>query len=320
MILYTNKADCCGCSACMTVCPHDAISMIPDDLGFLYPEIDSEKCVECGLCKTVCSFNSNYCKKDNFEKPIAYAVRHKDITEVDTSRSGAMFIALSDWILDNGGAIYGVGYVDHFRVVHKRATTKEERNEFKGSKYVQSDMNSTFKQVKADLEAGITVLFSGTPCQTSGLRSSLLNTDVKNLFVCDIVCHGVPSPYIWRDYLLYLETKYKNQILKVNFREKTKFGWSAHKESYDFSNKHVYANFYTNLFYEHITLRHSCGICHYTNLQHPSDITLADFWGWEKTDANLNLDDKGISLVLVNTTKGQKWFEAVKNAIDYKKK
>ena len=186
MIKINNPADCCGCTACASVCAHDAIIMQPDSLGFLYPKIDESKCVDCGLCEKVCSFNDNYETSNNFEKPLAYAARHKKMSEIETSRSGAAFIAMSDYILEQGGVVYGAGYADHFRVVHKRATTKEERNEFKGSKYVQSDLNTVFRQVKKDLRDGLTVLFSGTPCQTSGLNSYVGKKLRENLFLVDI--------------------------------------------------------------------------------------------------------------------------------------
>jgi len=227
-----------------------------------------------------------------------------------------MFIALSDWILDNGGVVYGVGYTDHFRVVHKRAVTKEERDEFKGSKYVQSDMNDVFRQVKTDLKTGLKVLFSGTPCQTSGLRASLQKTDTSNLYICDIVCHGVPSPRFWQDYLAFIEKKQKDTAIKVDFRDKNRFGWKAHKESFTFTDTYTYT--YTYTFYKHIMFRHSCGACHFTNFKRPSDITIADFWGWQKAvGEEFGVDDKGVSLVLVNTERGKAWFEAAKKDINY---
>lgn len=314
MITIAKPSDCCGCTACASICGHDAITMQPDALGFLYPHVDEDKCVDCGLCVKVCAFNDNYDRSLNLQNPIIYGARHKNMHEVETSRSGAVFIALSDWVLDNGGIVYGVGYKDHFRVAHKRATNKEERNEFKGSKYVQSDLTGVFRQVKDDLKNGFLVLFSGTPCQTSGLNSFVGNTLRKKLYLIDIVCHGVPSPYIWRDYLEYLEKKEKKQIISVNFRDK-KFGWSAHRESFLFDNKYTYTYTYTYTFYQHIMFRHSCGVCHFTNLQRPSDITIADFWGWEKSDPNFNLDNKGCSLVLLNSEKGFNLFGIVKRLL-----
>lgn len=312
MINITDKADCCGCTACASICVHDAIAMKPDTLGFLYPVVDKEKCVDCGLCEKVCAFNDHYDVSQNLPKPDAYAARHKDICEVETSRSGAAFIAISDYILESGGVVYGAGYTDHFRVVHKRATTKEERDEFKGSKYVQSDLGHVFRQVKEDLKNGLTVLFSGTPCQTAGLNSYIGKKLREHLVLVDIVCHGVPGPYLWRDYIAYLEKKQGDKICWVNFRDKKKYGWSAHRETFKFVKGGGKMSF-TYLFYQHIMFRSSCGKCHYTNTKRPSDITLADFWGWEKTDPNINKDDKGVSLVLINTEKGREIFDAIKN-------
>lgn len=239
MIQITDKSQCCGCTACASICAHDAITMQPDALGFLYPVVDKDKCVDCGLCEKVCAFNDHYDTSLNLSQPDAYAARHKDMQEVETSRSGAAFIAISDYVLENGGVVYGAGYADHFRVVHKRATTKEERDEFKGSKYVQSDLDHVFRQVKKDLKDGLTVLFSGTPCQTAGLNSYIGKKLRENLILVDIVCHGVPSPYMWRDYIAYLEKKQGDKICWVNFRDKQKYGWKAHHETFKFVNRGV---------------------------------------------------------------------------------
>lgn len=289
--------------------------MMPDAMGFLYPNVDKEKCVECGLCEKVCAFNDNYDKSLNLPQPDAYAARHKDMHEIESSRSGAAFIAISDRILEKGGVVYGVGYADHFRVVHKRATTKEERDEFKGSKYVQSDLTGVFHHVKKDLKEGLTVLFSGTPCQTSGLASYVGKKLRENLILVDIVCHGVPGPYMWRDYLDYLEKKQGCKICWVNFRDKQKYGWAAHKETFKFVNGEGKVGF-TYLFYQDIMFRYSCGKCHFTNTQRPSDITIADFWGWEKIDSEFNKDNKGVSLVLVNTEKGRNLFKEANKDLD----
>lgn len=314
MINITNKADCCGCTACASICPHKAITMKPDSLGFLYPEVDTDKCTDCGLCEKVCSFNPNYDKSLNFDKPEAYGARHKDIKEVETSRSGATFIAISDWILEQGGVVYGVGYKDHFRVAHKRAVTKEQRNEFKGSKYVQSDLGDIFLQVKKDLRDGKIVLFSGTPCQTSGLNSFIGKKYRQNLYLVDIVCHGVPSPYIWRDYISYYERKYKRRIVFVDFRDKKDYGWRSHKETFILENGLKISpkcHPYSTLFCNTIMYRQSCGNCHFCNITRPSDITIADFWGWEKTNPEFNKDDRGVSLLLINTEKGKELFETI---------
>ena len=315
MIRIKDPADCCGCTACASICNHDAITMEPDALGFLYPKVDESKCVECGLCEKVCAFNDNYDKSLNLPRPDAYAARHKDMDEVMKSRSGAAFVAISDYILEQGGVVYGAGYKDHFRVAHKRATTKEERDEFRGSKYVQSDLTGVFSQVKQDLKNGLIVLFSGTACQTAGLKSYIGNKLSANLYLIDIVCHGVPSPFIWRDYIAHLEKKYGSEISSVNFRDKQMYGWRAHHETFKYKSGGGKMR-YTYLFYKNIILRKSCAKCHYTNLKRPSDITLADFWGWEKTDKHFNEDNKGCSLVFCNTEKGRRLFECVRDRMN----
>lgn len=319
MIIISDAKNCCGCTACASVCTQGAIKMVPDSLGFLYPKVNESRCIECCACNNVCQFNDNYDRSLNFETPIAYAARHKEIDEVLRSRSGAAFVAISDYILEHRGVVYGAGYKDHFRVVHKRATTHEERDEFRGSKYVQSDLTGIFRLVKEDLKRGSTVLFSGTPCQTAGLRSFVGKKLADNLILTDIVCHGTPSPSIWKDYIGYMESRYNTTFDAVNFRDKVKYGWKEHKETF-ISNKgeFIEGGLYTQLFYKHIMFRKSCGICHYANLTRPSDITLADFWGWERNVPNMNVDDNGISLVLLNTEKGKRIFHSASQQMDVK--
>ena len=319
--LHTDK-DCCGCSACASVCQHNAITMAPDSIGFKYPEINPSLCVDCKLCEKVCSFNNDYKTPQNFSQPIPYGVRMKDIEEVMKSRSGGAFVAFSDFILDKGGIIYGAGFKDHLVVAHKRAITKEERDEFRGSKYVQSDLDGIFRQVKDDLSNGFWVMFSGTACQVSGLQSFLPDKLKQKLITVDIVCHGVPAPKIWEDYLKYVEEKEKMDVVSVDFRDKKNFGWKAHKESLTLQNlktgeeKTISTDIFTFLFYQHIMLRPSCAECKYCNVRRPADLTLADFWGWEKTGSCINDDNKGLSLVLVNTPAGKKIFENVKHRFD----
>ena len=280
--------------------------MEPDALGFKYPKVDMDKCVDCGLCEKVCAFNDNYDTSLNLLEPSAYAARHKNMQEVETSRSGAAFIAISDYILEQGGVVYGVGYTDHFRVVHKRATTKDERDEFKGSKYVQSDLGTVFRSVKTDLQAGKTVLFTGTPCQTAGLSAFLPVSLKKRLVLVDLVCHGVASPYLWRDYLRYLEHIHGAELAAVDFRDK-KFGWHSHRESFRFKDGHsLYPGFTV---YQDCYLRPSCGSCPFAGLKHPADITIGDFWGIEKTELRAKDDNKGFSLLLCHTDKGKTVFE-----------
>lgn len=306
MIQIKDPKECCGCTACASICTHDAITMKPDALGFLYPEVDFKKCIGCGLCEKVCVFNSDYEKSHLLEKPATYGARHKDINELKYSRSGAIFVALSDYVLNKNGVIYGAGYTDHFRVVHKRATTKDDRNEFKGSKYVQSDIRGVLPQVKNDLQRGKLVLFSGTPCQTAAVYSFVGKRYRENLILVDIVCHAVPSPYIWRDYLTAVEKKAKSRAVAVYFRDKT-YGWAAsHNERFVFENGKQFVSYiHRDLFYKNLSTRLSCHNCKYCNLQRPSDITIGDFWGYENTEAKyMNEDGNGVSLIIVNSHKG----------------
>ena len=315
MIDIKDPKDCCGCTACASICNQNAITMVPDALGFLYPKVDVDRCVNCGLCEKVCSFHENYDKHLNLATPDTYAVRHKDMKEVESSRSGAAFVAISDYVLDNGGVVYGAGFKDHFIVTHKRAVTKQGRDEFKGSKYVQSDLNGIFRSVKLDLKNGKIVLFSGTPCQTAGLNSYVGKKLREKLILVDIVCHGVPSPYIWKDYIYHVEKNEHGLISNVCFRDKQRFGWTSHIESFKINQKKIYYTWFSDNFYKHIFFRESCGNCHFCNTLRPSDMTLADFWGWDKLDSKMNLDDKGCSLLFVNTKVGQKVFNNIKSSL-----
>ena len=319
MINTKDRANCCGCSACSIVCPFDAISMSPDSMGFIYPEMSIEKCKDCGLCNRVCSLQGKYEYKAELSSPKIMAARHKDETELMKSRSGALFLGLSDVILSQGGVIYGAAFDSCFRVKHIRATTAYERDLMRGSKYVQSDIAGIFTLVKQDLEKGLSVLFSGTPCQTASLDAFLKyqHVDESKLLKVDIVCHGVPAPNVWRDYLKYIEKKYKDRIIKADFRDKDHHGWAAHLESFLLEKKGwISMKSYTYLFHKHIMFRPACAECHYTSFNRPSDITLGDFWGWENDVPDMNKDDKGISLVLVNSPKGIALIDQIRDKYD----
>lgn len=303
-----HKEDCSGCSACAKVCPMNAISMIADEEGFLYPQIDEQKCIKCGLCDKVCGFVPT---KVQIELPKAYGVKHKDTETRITSRSGGAFVAFSDWILKHSGVIYGASMQADCTVKHVRATSGIERDAMKTAKYVQSDMNDIYPSVGKDLNDGKMVLFSGTPCQIAGLYAYIYAKKVNDekLFTCDLVCHGVPSPKVWHDYVEYIKSKYSKGIETARFRDKS-FGWDSHCESFVLtSGKKVVSRDYTDLFYEHIMLRPSCHKCYFANVNRVADVTLADFWGIEKNRPEFD-DNKGVSLVLVNTEKGRRMFEA----------
>lgn len=318
MIEIIDKSQCSGCTACASVCPVNAIVMQADSSGFFYPKVNEEKCIKCDLCEKVCAFNENYDKSQNLDIPKIYAVRHKNLHEVETSRSGAAFIAISDYVLESGGIIYGAGYGKHFSVIHKRAITKEERDEFKGSKYVQSDLDTIFPQVKKDLKNGRLVLFSGTPCQTAGLNSYIGKKLRNNLILVDIICHGVPSPKMWNDYLSYIENRYRKEILVVNFRDKSRIGWDGHLESIVFNDKtKIELDNFTYLFSSALMHRPSCFKCYYTNYSRPSDFTLGDYWGWQRLSSTFNVDNKGCSLLFLNTEKACAIFEKIEDRINY---
>ncbi len=310
MIRIDDRSQCCGCSACRAVCPHDAIVMKPDSLGFMYPEVDQDRCAECGLCEKVCSFKPQV----QSGSPEAYAVRHKDGQEVAGSTSGAVFVALSDHVLENGGSVYGAAFDESFRVVHKRAVTSQARDSMRRSKYVQSNLGDVFRQVRDDLKNGMIVLFSGTPCQTAGLGSYIGPVLSRNLLLVDIVCHGVPSPKVWEEYLAWQEKKHGSKVLEADFRDKS-HGWRSHKESFVFSDGKVPDTSYTYLFYEHLTLRESCGACHFANVARPSDLTLADYWRKDKKVPEFALDGKGCSLVLCSSPKGKEFLHAAADCL-----
>lgn len=238
--------------------------------------------------------------------PRAFAIKHKNIDIRMKSRSGGAFIAISDCVLENDGVVYGCALDANFMAVHRRATSKEERDAFQGSKYVQSDKGKVFIDVKKDLMEGRTVLFSGTPCEIDGLKGFLGNKDYENLILVDIICHGVPSPKVWKEYIEWVEKLKRKKVMSADFRNK-KYGWNDHIETLYFKDGEWNGRIFTNLFYSHYIIRPSCFECPYRKLEHPSDITLADFWGIDQVDKKFN-DNKGVSYVLVNTQKGEEYF------------
>lgn len=247
----------------------------------------------------------------------SYIVKHKDELIRAASRSGGMFTALTDQIINQGGVVYGCALEDGIQVVHKRAVTKEQRDSFRGSKYVKSKMKGIIAQIKEDLLAGRIVLFSGTPCQVMAVKKQV-DTSLRQKLICvDIVCHGTPSEKSWLKYVTYLQEKYKGKILSVNFRNKNKFGWSAHVETIVIDNKCYNLRQYTDLFYRHLLFPKACFACKWKSLERIGDITLGDAWGGKGEEKEFN-DNKGVSLVLVNTDKGKRLFEQSKDSIIYK--
>lgn len=297
---------CFGCTACQYICPEQCIQMKEDSKGFKYPSIDDDMCTQCGLCKDVCPYLSGYIGGELYPRTQAIAVKHKKENIRQNSSSGGAFTAISDWIINIGGVVYGAGYDENMRVCHQRATSRGQRDKLRGSKYVQSDLQEVFVDVNKDIQNKKQVLFVGTPCQIAGLKN-VLGQDYENLFLVDIICHGVPSPKIFREYLEQLEQEKKEKIVDCKFRDKSE-GWRNLTLSIDFNSSKIVLNssessFY-NLFLNNTMLRPNCYECPYTNFNRPSDLTIGDFWGIENTFIDFD-DNKGISLVLVNTTKGK---------------
>ena len=219
MIDIKDKSKCCGCSACVNICPNNAISMDIDDDGFKYPIVDVGKCINCGLCEKACPYNNEYIKKNIYDKSIAYGGWNNDDEIRKKSTSGGIFSAISKYILNNNGVVCGAIYNEKFEVVHEIIDNIDDLEKIYGSKYVQSDLKDNFRRIKKYLNDGRLVLFSGTPCQVSGLNSFLVK-EYENLYTCDIVCHGVPSPKVFEKYKRELEEANNSEILNINFRDK----------------------------------------------------------------------------------------------------
>ena len=294
--------------------------MTEDKKGFYYPIIDSVKCIDCGLCNQICQFNKKEISEAKTDV-ICYALRHKKMSVVKASRSAGAFTAISDYILNIGGVIYGAAFDADFTVVHKRAETDEQRNRFRESKYVQSTITGVFENVADDLSANKNVLFTGTGCQCDGLRSFLKAKKInkKNLLIADIVCHGVPSPKMFEEYLRWNEQKENSKITEFKFRDKEKYSWSEGIEKIRFANGKIrYQDFFTGYFFSNY-VRSCCHKCKYTTPYRNSDITLADFWGSEKSCPEFTDYKNGSSLVLIHSEKGVSVFDHIKDSIEYKK-
>ena len=309
-IVIDSKELCCGCTACYSACPKNAITMCEDEEGFQYPKVDKGKCVDCGLCVQKCPIHTgNHTPKtEHF-----FAVKHKQDDIRAASSSGGMFSALAEGIIGRNGIVYGAAYDAKFNVCHIR-TTGEDWKKLRSSKYVQSDMGNTFSLVREDLRKGKEVLFTGTPCQVDGLNRYLAGVDTAKLLTVDLICHGVPSPKIWQAYLKGIKKKHKKQIGNINFRNKEGCGWHGSTLRIESPTGEVIVEqsqkegFFFHLFFNHLIIRPSCFSCQYANLNRVGDITIGDYWGVENTHPELD-DDKGLSLVMANTPKGRNAIE-----------
>lgn len=289
MIQILDKHKCCGCSACEQICPKQCISFRRDQEGFVYPFVNNSICINCGLCERVCPVIN--LREDRLPlKTFAATNNNEEIRR--NSSSGGVFSALAEKTICKGGKVYGARFQNDLSVVHCKADTLDGIAQFRGSKYLQSELKDIYKAVRNDLNKGIEVLFSGTPCQIAGLKL-FLQKNYENLIAVDFVCHGVPSPTVWQSYLDLFRKE--TEVTSVSFRNK-EFGW--HRFGV-FSDNH-----YMQVFLSNISLRPSCYQCPTKKGRSGSDITLGDFWGIENINPEID-DDKGISLLLVNTKKGE---------------
>ncbi len=315
MIHIVDKAQCSGCTACAASCGVKAIEMITDRQGFKYPKVDPDKCVECGLCEKVCPFKPGF---HYTASPLhLYGVRLKSASELTRSQSGGAFKAIADWGIKNGYAICGAAFDKDFNVRHEFASSTDETERFRGSKYVQSNLDRVFNEILLRLRKGEKVLFTGTGCQVAGLKSLCQHKriDTAPLLTVDLVCYGVPSPQYWQDYLAYIRRKSGNDIADVKFRDKEACGWSSSQSSITLADgKKIFPQ---RNFYNPLLFRRSCSECPFTSFSRTSDITIGDFWGIEKVRPEYLEDNRGVSLMLVNTDKGNAVFEEIKSDIDW---
>ena len=301
-----NSNICTGCTACMNVCPTKAIVMKDDEKGFKYPQIDQSKCIHCDRCRKICPVNS---RKHDDEDSIITKCLAVISDERNTSQSGGIGALLAKEFILSGGIVYGV-ILNNLRIIHSRIDNIDLLDKLKGSKYAQSNLLSTYQNIKEDLKLKRKVLFFGTPCQVAGLKSFIGEKYNDKLYVCDLICHGVVSPLIYEEYLNFMQKTNKKDIENIIFRDK-KFGWGSHVETLIFSQG-IEKNYeyYKNIFYSDNALRPSCYDCKFCSLNRTGDITIGDFWGIEKTEFK-HQNEKGVSITLINTNKGKQLWKNI---------
>lgn len=306
-----DESVCCGCMACASVCPQGAILKTENSKGFIVPSIDDSKCINCGLCLKTCDFKKVHDRNSNIQK--AYSLIVKDKKALHGSTSGGAFTALSDVVLGDEGYVVGAVMEKDFTVHHLITSDRSVRDSMRGSKYVQSGMDDVFPSVKDLLEKGKKVLFVGTPCQCGALRS-FLGKEYNNLVVVDLLCHGVPNNKLFKDHVSFLERHYAQKITQYGFRDK-KYGWDSYINVVKLSNGKSKAKWINQVYYQFfvksVSLRPSCFNCVYRSLHRPADITIADFWGYDKILKKKN--NTGVSLVFVHDEKGQALVEKCKD-------
>lgn len=313
-----DKNECCGCRACEQICPKKCIRMVKIE-GFLYPQINKNDCINCKMCEQICQMNQTE-KLKHKEKKSVFAAWNAKEAGIASSTSGGMFPALSDLIIEDGGIVYGaVLEINSKEVLIKRAETLNDREAMRKSKYVWSNTENTYSEIKKELNNGRKVLFSGTPCQVAGLRS-FLRRDYEKLFCIDIICHGMPSNIVFQSYVEYLEREYHSGIRKFEFRYK-KEGIMKSCYHIEFENGVVLEeglgeNAYSRTYNSLIAHMPMCNQCPYATGDRVSDITIGDFWGIEKIDSK-SMNASGTSMVIINTKKGEELWENSLKKISY---
>lgn len=317
MIQIDDKKQCCGCTACESICPKKAIKMLPDNEGFLYPHVDKTLCVECGLCEKTCPIIAPI-KHNGI--PEARIVRNNNSDIVFDSTSGGAFSAIAATLMQEKKAIiFGACYDEKLQVIHRGIDNESDLRIFRGSKFVQSSISGCFEEIKQLLKSGQVVLFSGTPCQVAGLQKYLNNIDTTRLYLVDIVCRGVPSPKLWELYVAYMEQKYKSKIKNVKFRNKT-YGYKSSTMLVEFENGRVYKKSgridpMMRLFTREMCSRPSCSDCAFKGRSRISDLTLFDCKKYTKV-TKLYDDDRGYTAVLVHSAKGKELLELASKQAD----
>ena len=315
-ISLTKKVNCFGCGACKNICPVNAIIMKEDEKGFEYPVVDKNKCINCGACIKICPYHNRF--NEEKSKKSFYALKIKDENIRKNSTSGGAFYGIASEIINNKGVVYGAVYDKDLNVVHDRITKIDDIEKMMGSKYVQSRIVDIFDKIKKDLESGKKVLFTGTPCQIAAIKR-FLKKDYSNLLLCDIICHGVPSPKTFKDHISYVENNRKKIIQNYKFRTKEK-GWHStnHLEKIIFADgtddsSSILSQSFKYFFYSCKTFRDSCFECPFSNVDcRLSDFTIGDFWGIEKNYPEFD-DDFGVSLCIIHTKKGKDMFNIIKD-------
>lgn len=312
MITITDKSQCCGCWACENICPKQCITMKEDYEGFRYPEVDIKNCIECGLCEKVCPINK---PKQDDAIPLSYVVQQKDSHILKTSTSGGFFSAISKYAISKKGVVFGAAFDNNMELHHQYSETLDGCVKFRGSKYVQSIIGNTFKEAKDFLDAGRLVVFSGTPCQIAGLYGFLREKRYPNLITVDLVCHGTPSPLLFRKYLAHHASIAKSTVIDYRSRDKF-YGYNFSTASIFFENKKkkyhkgMEADMMLRLYFKNICSRPCCYKCHFKTIHRLSDFTIFDCW--DAPSINHKFSDKGATNVFIHTKEGENIFELIK--------